>query len=336
MPTIKEIAKTAGVSYSTVSRALNNKKGVSPKMRDKITQIANEMSYFPHSSARALVQKRIGVLGVIIPRTSEFAFQNPFYPNILLGISSTARQHDYNLMLSINKKENYVSLFYRRLVDGIIVIGNRLDDPYVSELEENKVPSVVVPGFPADSQKKIASVYADSFKSVHRAVSYLISLGHRKIAFILGQMTSMFSIARFEAYCAAFQENGLRYDPKYVVESDFSKTDGFRLMGELLDMPDPPSGVICINDNVTPGALHQIYNRGLKIPDDISVVAIGSSDILELFEPPLTTIKTPVIQVGQTAAHVLIQLIETGHCAEQKVGIPAELIIRDSTGVCRH
>ena len=226
MPTIKEIAQKAGVSLSTVSRALNNKKGVSPKMRDEIIQIADKMSYFP------------------------------------------------------------------------------------------------------------ASVNSDSFKSVQRAVSYLIQLGHRKIAFILGQLTSMFSIDRLEAYRAAFRENALSHDPKYIVESDFSKKDGFRLMGELLDLPDPPTSVICINDNVTPGALHQIKKRGLKIPEDISVVAIGSSDILELFEPPLTTIKTPVIQVGQTAAHVLIQLIETGYRAEKHVGIPAELIIRDSTGVC--
>lgn len=335
MPTINEIARKAGVSVSTVSRALNDKKGVSEKMRKKIAQIANDMSYFPHSSAQALVQKRIGVLGVIIPRTSEFTFQNPFYSKILMGISATAQKHDYNLMLSINKSKDYVSLYYRKLVDGIIVVGNRINAAYNTELEKNQVPSVVVPGFPADSPCRLASVNSDTFKSVQRAVTYLIQLGHRKIAFILGSLTSMFSIERFEAYKAAFRENGLSYDPKYCVESDFSKKDGFRLMGELLDLQEPPTSVICINDNVTPGVLHQIKQRGLRIPEDISVVAIGSSDNLDLFEPPLTTIKTPVMQVGETAAHVLIQLIETGYYPERHIGIPAELIIRDSTGVCR-
>lgn len=334
MPTINEIALKAGVSVSTVSRALNDKKGVSQKMRDRIVHIANEVNYFPHSSARALVQKRIGVIGVVIPRTSEFAFQNPFYPKMLMGISSTAQQHDYHLMLSINKRKDYVSLYYRKLVDGIIVIGNRIHASYMTELNENNIPSVVVPGYPADSDYNIPSVSADSFKSVQRAVSYLIKLGHRKIAFILGEKTSMFSIERLEAYKAAFKENDLTYDPKYIVESDFSQTDGFRLMGELLNLPDPPTSVICINDNVTPGVMHQIKKRGLKIPEDISVVAIGSSDVLDLFEPPLTTIKTPVIEIGKTAAHVLIQLIETGHCAKKHIGIPSELIIRDSTGVC--
>ncbi|WP_084489698.1 substrate-binding domain-containing protein [Desulfotignum balticum] len=334
MPTINEIAQRAGVSVSTVSRALNNKKGVGRKMRGKIISIADEINYFPHSSARALVQKRIGVIGVVIPRTSEFAFQNPFYPKMLMGISSTAQMHDYNLMLDINKKEGYVSLYYRKLVDGIIVIGNRIHASYMKELNENKIPSVVVPGYPAGSCYTIPSVAPDTFKSVQRVVSYLIKLGHRKIAFILGKMTSMFSIERFAAYKAAFEENNLTYDPKYLLESNFSQKDGFRLMGDLLDFSDPPTSVICINDNVTPGVMQQIKKRGLNIPEDISVVAIGSSDVLDSFEPPLTCIKTPVVEVGQTAAKTLIQLIETGHCAKRHTGIPAELIIRDSTGAC--
>jgi LacI family transcriptional regulator len=332
LPTIKEIAKTAGVSYSTVSRALNNKKGVGPEMRERIARIAEEMGYFPHSSAKALVQNRIGVIGVVIPRTSEFAFQNPYYFNMLLGISSFARQHDYSLMLSINEQKSYASIYYRRLVDGIIVVGNRVDDHNALELGEKNIPAVVVPGFPDHAGREIASVNSENFKCVKRAVSYLISLGHTKIAFILGMLTSMYSIERLEAFKAAFSEAGLGYDPKYIVESDFSKTDGYRLMGELLDLPDPPSAVICINDSVTPGALHQIKSRGLKIPDEISVVAIGSSDILEMFEPPLTTIKTMVVQIGQTAARSLIQVIDTGRCTEKHIVIPSELIIRESTG----
>jgi LacI family transcriptional regulator len=254
---------------------------------------------------------------------------------VLLGISELARQHDYHLMLSINDKKNYASFYYRRMVDGIIVIGNRVDDRNVFELEEKKIPSVVVPGFPDDSNHHIASVNTENVRCVHRAVSYLISLGHRKIAFILGKMNSLYSIERMQAYQAAFKDNKLSYDPKYLVESDFSKADGFRLMGELLDLPDPPSAVICINDTVTPGALQQINSRGLKIPKDISVIAIGCSDIFDLFETSLTTIKTPVVKIGQTAVHVLIQLIETGRCADKHIVIPSEFIIRESTDVYR-
>jgi DNA-binding LacI/PurR family transcriptional regulator len=194
---------------------------------------------------------------------------------------------------------------------------------------------VVVPGFPSDAGVDIASVNSENFTCVRRAVNYLISLGHSDIAFILGQRNSKYTIERSEAFKAAFKENGIRFKEKYLVESDFSKTDAFRLMGTLLDMADPPSAVMCINDSVTPGALHQINSRGLRIPEDISVVAIGCSDTLELFEPPLTTIHVPVIQKGKTAANQIIELIETGHCSQKNVIVPTELVIRESTGPCK-
>jgi len=229
--TIKEIT---GVSYSTVSRALNNKKGVSRAMRKEIVQLAEELSYFPHSSARALVQNRIGVIGVVIPRTGEFAFQSPFYNHILMGVSTYARQHGYHLMLGIHETESYATLYYRRLVDGLIVVGNRIDDQNTIELEEKEIPAVVMPGFPEETTHRIPSVNSENFKSVQQAVGHLIGLGHRRVAFILGQMTSKYSLERLAAFLDAFEKHGLSPNPGYVVESDFSKTDGYRLMGELL------------------------------------------------------------------------------------------------------
>ncbi len=335
LTTIKEIAKRAGVSYSTVSRALNNQKGVRADIRELIHKISKDTGYFPHSSAKALVKNRVGILGIIITRTGEFAFQNPYYSQVFMGISEVAMKHDYNLMLSINEKKSYIALYLRRLVDGIIVIGNRLDDELIIDLEEKKVPSVLIPGFLDNSKIDIPSVNSENSKSVYRAMDYLFNLGHRKIAFILGTMNSKYSVERFQAYQLSFKNHGLTYDPKYIVESDFSKTDGFRMMGRLLDLPDRPSAVICINDSVTPGALSQINTRGLKIPEDISVVAIGSSDLLDLYQPALTTIKISAAQIGQTASQMLIQLIENGHCPEKHVVIPSELIIRDSTRAWR-
>jgi len=328
--TIKEIAKKANVSYSTVSRALNDKKGVRADLRELISKIAVDANYFPHSSAKALVNNRVGVLGIIITRTGEFAFQNPYYAQLLMGMSETATLHGYNLMLSINEKKSYISLYLSRLVDGIIVIGNRLDDELVADLEEKGVPAVLIPGFLADSKINVASVNSENYKSVYRAVDYLLNLGHRKIAFILGTMNSRYSLERFQAYQAAFKDHGLAYDPRYIVESDFSRTDGFRMMGRLLDLTDRPSAVICINDSVTPGALSQINARGLTIPGDISIVAIGSSDVLDMYQPALTAIKISAVQIGQTAANMLIQLIENGFCPEKHVIVPSELIIRDS------
>ena len=335
MPTIKEIARRAGVSYSTVSRALNQKRGVNPELRERIHHLAKEMNYFPHSSARALVRKRVGVIGVVIPRTSEFAFQNPYYSHILLGLAKMANQNDYRLMLSINEQDSYLSLLQRHLVDGIVIVANRMDDERIPELVEAGVPAVAIPGYTPEAGVDIASVNSENFHSVHRAVSYLIGLGHRRIGAILGQMNSKYSVERLAAYKAAFADKGLKYQPEYIKESDFSQRDGYRLMGQLLDLPAPPSSVICITDSVTPGALHQINQRKLKIPRDISLVAIGSSDNLELFQPPLTTIKVPAVAMGMEAVRIVLQLIHEGHCEEKHIVIPADLIVRESTDIWR-
>jgi LacI family transcriptional regulator len=310
---------------------LNGKKGVRPRIREAILELAKEMDYFPHSSAKALVQNRVGVIGVVIPRTSEFAFQNPYYSHMLLGLSTVASENDYRLMLALNEKTSHAALYQRRLVDGLVVVGNRIDDQYIPELIEKHIPMVAVPGYPPGMMSQVPSVNTENFQSVYRGTSYLISIGHRKIAFILGRMTSKYSTERLEAYKKALHDKGVPFSAQYIVESDFSRTDAFKLMGHLLDLDDPPSAVICINDSVTPGALHQIYSRKLKVPQDISVMAIGCSDHLELLQPPLTTVRTRVIEVGQTAARMLIQIIETGSCPENQVVIPSDLIIREST-----
>lgn len=291
MSTINEIAKGLGLSNATVSRALNNKKGVRPEVREAILRVAKEMDYFPNSAARALVQKKVGAIGIMIPRANEFAFQNPYYNQILLGLGSVATQHDYRLMLSINERKSYAAAYQQRIVDGIVVVANRIDDEKIAELAEKKIPAVVIPGFPPNSKIKIASINSENVKSVYRAVSYLISLGHKKIAFILGSMNSLYSIERLSGYKAAFKDHHIKYDKKYILNSDFTKMDGFRLMGQLLDLPNSPSSIICIGDLVTLGVLKQINQRKIKIPDDISVVAIGSSDTYELFAPPLPLLK---------------------------------------------
>ncbi|MDD5168981.1 MAG: LacI family DNA-binding transcriptional regulator, partial [Syntrophales bacterium] len=192
MTTIKEIAKKAGVSYSSVSRALNDKQGVRADVRELINKIATETNYYPHSSAKALVKNQVGVLGIIINRTGEFAFQNPYYSQILMGISDVASKQDYNLMLSINEKNSYIDLYFRRMVDGIVLIGNRLDDKLIPELEEKGVPAVLIPGFLEGSKIDIPSVNSENFRSVYRAVDYLLNLGHRKIALIVGMMNSKY------------------------------------------------------------------------------------------------------------------------------------------------
>ncbi len=221
MPTIKQIADRANASYSAVSRALNGKKGVNPELRKKIIAIAKEMNYFPHSSAQALVQKRIGVLGVIMTRKSEFAFQNPFYTHMLMGISDVAQEFGYQIMLAIGEQSSYAAMYHRRQVDGVVVVANRLDDTLLTDLIEQEIPAVAVPGLLPDSKLNLSSVNSENTESFSQALQYLVDLGHRKIAFIAGEKNSLYTVERLDAYHRVLEKNRIPLDPDYICESDF-------------------------------------------------------------------------------------------------------------------
>ena len=332
MATILEIARLANVSTSTVSRALNGRKGVGEKLRAKIERLARELDYYPDSTARALVSKRVGVIGLIIPRTSEYTFTSPYYSHILLGISAVATQKGYQLMLAINEQKSYAAFYHRRLVDGILVVGNHFDDEKIFELTKSGVPSVVVPGFIEDSPRNPLSITCDNYESNYQAVSHLIELGHRRIAYILGKPNSKYTVERYLAYRDALEDHGVEFRQEYLACSDFSVTDGYRIMGELLDLPLPPTAVLFINDSISIGALDQIKGRKLQIPEQLSVVVTCASDLLAHYDPPLSMMKVPVVDLGRAATEALIQLVEDGAALENQCAYPSVFTIRDSTG----
>jgi LacI family transcriptional regulator len=274
------------------------------------------------------------VIGLIIPRTSEYTFTSPYYSHILLGISSVATQRHYQLMLAINEKTSYAAFYHRRLVDGLLVVGNHFDDPKVFELTESGIPTVVVPGFIEDSPQNPISINGDNYDSNYQAMKHLIELNHRRIAFILGMPNSRYSVERYEAYRDALKDHGLEFREEYLVYSDFSVSDGYRIMGQLLDLPQPPTAVLFINDSISIGALDQIKTRKIKIPDQLSVVATCASDLLSYYDPPLSVVEVPVVSVGRTAAETLFQLIENGSVPESQLSLPSKFVVKKSTGPC--
>jgi len=331
MLTIKDIARELNISSSTISRALNNKPGVSKILKERIQAIASNLGYHPNYKARALVGGRIGVIGVIIPRSSEFIFSNPFYPEILKGIGTVARNSNYNVLLSFEGADSYASIFLKGLVDGIIVLARRIDDEKVSEPEKRKIPTVLVPGFIKNSESTLPSVNNENIESVCRATDHLIKLGHKRIAFILGGLNSKFTIERLEGYKRAFAEKHLPLLQEYIRESDFAKKDGVRLMRELLALPIPPTAVIGINDNVTFGAVQTILNSGMEIPKDISVITIGDSEYVSDFTPPLTAIRIHLVEIGKKATQTLLNVLNGTKLRKKNIILPTEFNVRGST-----
>lgn len=297
--------------------------------------MAKKTGYHPDLTAKALVKNRRHVIGVVLPRESEFVFSNPIYASMIRGICSACTMHNYYILLSIGEDQDYSSLFLQKLVDGIVVVGNRIDDEKILDLMSRRIPFVVIPGYPDNVGPDVVSVDTENCRSVYGAVSYLIQLGHKRIAFISGHPKSKYSIERLRGYKAALKDSGIKLDPALALGSDFSKTDGIVLMNRLLDMSKPPTAVFFINAAVTLGALQVIHSRKLKVPADISVVSITGSDISDMFYPALTFVRTPNVEIGEKAGDLLIRTIEGERVENRKVVLPAEFVIRDSTAACR-
>lgn len=333
MISIKDIARKLNISPSTVSRAINSKSGVGKVLKAKIQKIAKEEGYHPNYKARALVGGNVGVIGVIIPRSAEFTFSNPFYPQILKGIGKVAAKFDSNLLLSFEGTESYASLYLKRLVDGIIILGHRLDDNKINELKDRNIPTVLIPGYLDEGKSSLPSIDAENVQSVYDATNHLLKLGHRKIGFILGAYNSKYTLERLAGYKKAFQRENIPIIKSYIIESDFTKSEGFRLMKKLLALPQPPTAFIGINDNVTIGGIQAIYHEKLRVPKDISVITIGDSEYVSDFTPPLTAIRIPMVEIGRKAAQTLFNVLKGVRLKKKSIILPSQFIVRGSTDI---
>jgi LacI family transcriptional regulator len=327
--TIKDIACQARVSVATVSRTLTGKDGMSLETKERILEIAKRLHYYPNLRARGLVAKRPDVLGIVIPRTSEFAFSNPFYAEVLKGIGKKARKMGQYLLFSFQEEEGYAQMFQHGLAAGIIVVANRIDDPRLQEAWKAKVPIVLIPGFPWPHQ--VPSVDGDSVDGSFQAVDYLAKLGHERIAFLNGPSNSKYSIERLAGYRRALKENGLPFRREGIYEFDASQEGGYEGMRNFLKTPEPPTAVLVINDYSAMGALRAAKEMGYRVPEDISLIGYGDVPLACMTEPPLTTVRSPYQQMGHEAARMLVEMLGGKRLSQKQVVLPVELIVRHST-----
>lgn len=332
--TIKDIARVCGVSPSLVSRTLNHRGGVSEATREKIAKAAARLDYSPNLFAKGLVGQTSNIIGIIIPQRSEFAFANPYFPQVMRGIGNIATASGYHLLISfINGEEERLPLHKTHLVSGIIVLGNLLEDPEILELEWSQVPAVLIPGLLRES--RLPSVDIDNLSAGYQAAGHLLRLGHRRIAFLNGIRDSKYSLERLAGFQKAFQEYRLFYDESLIVETKFSEIGGFRCMTEILERAESPTGVICAADVVAIGALSAIKEKNMRVPHDLSVVSFGDVPLAGMLETPLTSVRIPFIEIGQLACRTLMTLIKGEPLKEKKIVLPVELIVRKTTRALR-
>ncbi|ABC33530.1 Transcriptional regulator [Hahella chejuensis KCTC 2396] len=324
--TVTEVAKRAGVSVSTVSRILNGTARVSDDKRRSVERAIEDLNFKPNVLAQSLKSGQSMTIGVITQ-----AVESPFFNELLKGIEEGLQGSGYaSLMASghwnSQSEIERIRLLIARRVDGIILLTGNLNNEQILDLA-TQTPIVAV-GHNAHSENA-ASIFIDSRMGGYLATKHLISLGHRRIAHIQGPQEQNDASNRLHGYKMALEEAGIAFDEDLLAQGDFIEPGGLMAMNRLLDKGVSFSAVFCANDQTAYGARLALYRRGLRVPEDMSLIGFDDLPMSSYTTPPLTTIRQPVYEVGQTAAKRLLRLIR-GEGAES-VNLNVELVIREST-----
>ncbi|WP_352428968.1 LacI family DNA-binding transcriptional regulator [Thermoflexus sp.] len=324
---IKDIARRAGVSHSTVSRALRGSPLVNPQTAERIRRLAARMGYVPNAAARSLATARTGIVGLVITTLAD-----PFLAEIVRGVEEVALESGYRLFLATSNADPDRELAAVRAlaesrVEGVIVASSRVGELYLPHLEALGVPIVLI-----NNQREgpfLHSVAADSRQGAHLAMAHLLALGHTRIGYITGPPAARSNRERLAGYREMLAAAGIDPDPEWIVEGNGRPEGGEWGLQRLLASSRRPTAVFCYNDMTAIGALKAARAAGLRVPEDLSVV--GFDDILfaAYTEPPLTTVAQPKYEMGRTAMGLLLRLLE-GEQAPVHLRLPCRLVERAS------
>lgn len=331
--TIKDVAKLAGVNPSTVSRVIANNPVISQETREKVLKVMTEINYHPNLVARNLVSRVTETIGVVMPRSAENLFLNPFFPEVLRGISSVARRDGYDILLATGEtdeeeKETVLRMVHGRRVDGLILLVSRVENQLGDYLKSTEFPIAIV-GKPLYDWG-ICWVDNDNVEASYKATQYLLKLGHRAIACITGSLEFVVSLDRLTGYENALTEFGIDFDKRLVVQGEFSQKGGYEAMNALLAEEPGITAVLVFDDLMAFGAIHQAKEQGRIVPDDISIIGFNNTPLSNFVSPPLTTVEIFPYQLGARITEMVIQRIENPGKKDQYDYIGTNLILRQS------
>ncbi|WP_202078228.1 LacI family DNA-binding transcriptional regulator [Caldalkalibacillus salinus] len=333
--TIRDVAKHAGVAPSTVSRVIANSNRISQRTKEKVFQSMKELGYHPNYNARSLAVKNTKCLGIIMPRSTEEAFQNPFFPEVIRGISVCANEKGYALFLSTGgneeqHREAVVDMVQGRRVDGVISLYTKVDDPLVEYLSDQDFPFVVV-GQPYNDKLKISYVDNDNVQAAKEATEHLIKLGHRHIGFVGGSIDLLVTRNRLIGYRQALEEAGMAYDESLAIHESFLQEGGYKAMVELLRNDNPPTALLVIDDVMALGVISALSEIGISVPQQVSVVSMNDVPIAKVSSPPLTTVNIGIYDLGYQATKKLLKWVEEDEPDFTPTIVEHQLMVRHST-----
>jgi LacI family transcriptional regulator len=327
--TIRQIADLAGVSIATVSRVLNGRDDVAPETRDLVRQIIREQGYTANRSARGLSAGRTGLIGILVPMVFP-----AYFAGILAGAAEALTERDLPIALSPTGGEHdrEVSVIDRLhgLTDGALIILPEESGEELERLQNNGYRFVVIdPLMPL--AERIPSVSAAHTSGADQAMQHLLELGHRRIAHIAGPRGWVATEDRRRGYNAALAAAGILPDPALTVETTPEISHGQDAAGHLLNLPDPPTAILCFNDNNAIGAIQAARARGLRVPEDLSVVGFDDVESATVVTPKLTTVRQPLAEMGRTGVSLLMRLLDGERFETLHVELATRLVVREST-----
>jgi DNA-binding LacI/PurR family transcriptional regulator len=325
--TIRDVAARAGVSHQTVSRVINNSASVRPKTRDKVMAAINEMGYSPNAIARSMAKGRTSMLACISPNLTDYTLSS-----IIEGAERQARQQGYYLVSSSAEDEQTFAdllneLIKSRRVEGLLVINPYVDSRY--QLIHPKTPSFFIGAH--SRLKTISSVALDDYGVAKKATEYLIKLGHHRIAMVTGPRVEDCTLDRDQGYKQALAEAKLPFIREMVIIGDWSATSGYEAMYQLVEQITIPTAVFAQNDRMAVGVLRAARELDIHVPQQLNVIGIDDMPLASYFDPPLTTMRQDMFEIGSQAARLLIRSLEMSQAPSQHLRIPGKLIIRRST-----
>lgn len=333
---IGDVATRAGVSKSAVSFVFNNRPGVSAAARERILRAADELGWRPSARARALSRSRAQAVGLVIRRDPELLSTDPFFPQFMAGVEIGLTAHDYSLVLQVVADEESERAAYHRFadasrVDGVFLTDVRIGDTRPREIEDLGLRAVIIAPEDVEPDEGVAIGMNDS-DGVRRAVHHLHSLGHRRIAHVMGAPMYVHTEARRRAWRDALTDLALPIGP--VATADFTGASGARATHELLDLAEPPTAIVYGNDLMAIAGISAATDRGVRVPDDLSVVGFDDIPLAPYSLPPLTTVRQNVVAWGTAAAQTLVAEVEDREPPAVHLP-PVEFVIRGSTGPTR-
>lgn len=329
----RDVAEAAGVSRTTVSFVLNNTPGksISESTRQRVLSAAAELGYRPNEAARALALSKRRTFGLIICH-SQFAYTDAFIMRVIEGMTLAVNRARVRLVVHpISLQDaNYLEIARHLDVDGLVLINTHDNDPGLEELIDQRFPSVAMDHLP---DLPISQVFVDGQRAAESAVDHLVGLGHTAIGMI-SHARGIYAAARqrIAGYRASLGRAGIEARDDHLVYGDFSERSGYDAMKQLLELPDPPTAVFAANDVVAYGAIDAIRERGLRIPEDMSIVGFDDDYISRYLNPPLTSVVIPAAGMGSTAVSMLAAQVNGADAPPtRREELPTQMAIREST-----